>query len=349
MDTTSHSVPFALSSEPPKQKRGQPVQREKKLPKEFEKRCQAASYDTPTATPEETSFRHEHWKKKRAAVAQAIRDTACNPHTIEQFLNCGSDCVVEYSQEEKRYRVVGNCCHNRHCEPCMRAKANLLAMNLQKKVTDSPGKQFRFITLTLRHTDTPLADQIDRLNESFKKLRSTRIWKESQDGGAAIFECKYDRETGMWHPHLHIVAEGYFLDHKNLSDEWYKITKDSFRVDIRAIKSARDAAYYVAKYTSKGTNDDVWADRAVAAEWVRTMRGRRTCATYGTWRGHRLLAKPEKSTGWTKIGTITSIMQAAARGEIWAIRCVDTLRAECQYNPHRQRAKKGTTPPVVVT
>ena len=229
------------------------------------------------------------------------------------------------------------------------AKANLLAMNLQKKVTDSPGKQFRFITLTLKHSDQPLSDQINRLYECFRKLRKSKEWQDTQDGGAAIFECKFDLETNEWHPHLHIVAEGFFLHHRDLSSTWLKITGDSFRVDIRVIKSARDAAFYVAKYTSKGTNDDVWQDREIAAEWVRSMHGRRSCATYGTWRGLKLLEHEPQSGEWTRIGLLTNIVQAAERCEKWAIDCIDCLRRENQYNPHRSRTKKGQAQPVVDT
>ena len=135
--------------------------------------------------------------------------------------------------------------------------------NLKTKVGESPGNQFRFITLTLRHTDTPLADKLDRLTACFKKLRNSKCWKETQTGGAVMIEVKYDRDTGEWHPHLHIVAEGFFLHHQDLSAAWHAITTDSFRVDIRAIKTTKDAAFYVAKYVSKGSNDDVYYTPAI--------------------------------------------------------------------------------------
>ena len=229
----------------------------------------------------------------------------------------------------------------------MKAKANLLAANLKNKIEESPGKQFRFITLTLRHTDTPLAEQLDRLNTCFKKLRNSKCWKETQTGGAVMIEVKYDRETGEWHPHLHIVAEGFFLHHQDLSAAWHAITTDSFRVDIRAIKSARDATFYVAKYVSKGSNDDVYYTPEIAVEWIIAMKGRRTCQSYGTWRGFKLLEHLPDTGEWTKVGSLLSIAQAAADGQEWAIRAIDAIRKDCQYNPHKKRERKTDTLPIV--
>jgi hypothetical protein len=355
-NTTQPAGSFQLDATPPRKKTTAIEKREAKARAEARRqekrrdpRGKVEFVDPPPATTHETDFRHAHWRDKRKRVRQALIDAATGPNQLTAFDNCGAECTVEYCAEEKRYRLKANYCKNRHCEPCMKAKSNLLAMNLQKKVADNPGKQFRFITLTLRHTDEPLAAQLDRLNECFKKLRNSKRWKESQDGGAAIIEVKYNQDTGEWHPHLHIVAEGFFLHHSDLSADWLKITGDSFKVDIRAIKSARDASYYVAKYVSKGTNDQLWYTPHIAEEWVRTMKGRRTCATYGTWRGLKLLEKPPQTGEWKRVDTLDNIARAAARGEEWAIRLIDTLKSDLQYNPHKKRLPKAKPQPTVAT
>lgn len=330
-----------------KRKKPKPHKRERRWTHDEQKFVnQQASRITPIAN-EEQDFRHAHWKDKRRRVLIALKQSGATANSIEAFENCGSDCSVEYCKEKQRYRVRANHCKNRHCEPCMKSKGNLLAANLQKKVQESPGKQFRFITLTLKHTDTPLADQLDRLTACFKKLRNSKCWKETQDGGAVMIEVKYDRETGEWHPHLHIVAEGFFLHHSDLSTAWHGITGDSFRVDIRVIKSAKDAAFYVAKYVSKGSNDDVYYCPEIAVEWIHAMKGRRTCAAYGTWRGFKLLEHLPDTGTWKPIGSLCSIAQAAARGEEWAIGLIDVIRADCQYNPHKKRLPKSPPLPVV--
>lgn len=313
--------------------------------KRQEKRDKENTFYVPSepASPEETEFRHAHWKDKRKRVLQALRDAATGRTTIENFENCGSDCAVEYDQKTQKYRLRANFCKNRHCEPCMKAKANLLTANLQDILEDNTEKQFRFITLTLKHSTEDLGDQLDRLNACFKKLRNSEVWKETQEGGAAMLEVKYNQDTGEWHPHLHIIAEGFFLHHRNLSEAWHKITGDSFRVDVRSIDSAKDASYYVAKYVSKGTNNEVWYTPHIAVEWVTTMRGRRTCTTYGSWRGIKLLAPLEKTGNFVHVARLTEVVRSANRGEQWAISCLDAIKRDLQYNPNRPRKPKAGT------
>jgi hypothetical protein len=356
MDTTQQNGSFQLDPTPPPVKRKKPAAPTETAAAKAARRLQEkrnatlrVNYQSVPASREEEHFRHEHWKDKRRRVLQALKASGTGHHALDAFENCGADCIVEFDKEQQRYRMSANYCHCRHCEPCMKSKSQLLAANLQKAVTDSPNGQFRFITLTLKHTEQPLGEQLDRLNQCFKRLRNSKVWKETQHGGAAMLEVKYSQDTGEWHPHLHIVAEGIFLHHRDLSAAWLAITGDSFKVDIRVIKSARDAAFYVAKYVSKGTNDAVWYTDHIAVEWVTTMRGRRSCATYGTWRGLKLLEHPTDTGEWTKIGTLNEVVRRANEGEEWAIRLIDTLKRDCQYNPHRPRRQKETLPSLVDT
>jgi hypothetical protein len=349
--TTPPATPFQLQQATPPCKprklrpgdKGYQTPSEKAAAKRRQKQ-ETVFYETPQASDHETNFRHAHWKWKRKLVRQALVETATGRNQLDAFDNCGADCTVEYCKETERYRLRATYCKNRNCEPCMKSKSNLLAANLEEMVTDLPGKQFRFITLTLKHADTPLADQLDRLTACFKKLRNHPCWKSTQDGGAVMLEVKWSPDTAEWHPHLHIVAQGFFLAQAELSAAWYAITKDSFKVDIRVIKSPRDAAHYVAKYVSKGINDDVWHNHNARQEWVLSMKGRRICATYGTWRGFKLLAHPETTDAFEPVGSLNNICRCAANNERWAITLLDTLTKELQYNPHRKREKGAKSP-----
>lgn len=354
MATTQENGSFQLDATPPPPRKKPSTIRtetpnEKAARKRAEKQQKDNTYyvDAPPITGEEEDFRHAHWKDKRRRVLTALQSSGTGRTSVDAFMNCGSECVVQYSEEEKRYKLSANLCHSRHCEPCMKAKANLFAANLQKKIADSPGKQFRFITLTLKHTDQPLKEQLDRLTACFRKLRQAKDWKDTQEGGCAIIEVKYSQDTGEWHPHLHIIAEGFFLHHRDLSATWLAITGDSFRVDIRVINSARDAAFYVAKYTSKGTNTEVWYTPHIAVEWICSMKGRRTMTTYGTWRGLKLLEKLPDTGTYKNVATLNEVVRAANRNEKWAIDCLDCLKRDNQYNPNRKRPKKGTLPAIV--
>jgi Replication protein len=272
-------------------------------------------YHVPPSTPYETSFRHSHWKARREKVLAALIDTNQTPATIERFQCCGSQAALQWSESEQRHRVVSNNCHNRHCEPCQKARASKMIANLKARLAEQANGRYRFITVTLKHSATPLVDQIKRLLKSFKALRQTPVWKESQRGGAYILEVKWSEKTREWHPHLHIVAEGDFVRREDLRTAWLHVTGDSHIVDIRKLDSAKDAAHYVGKYVTKGTNVEVWNDADAAQEWITGMKGIRVCGTFGTWRLFKLMANGKQAADWKTVIMIDTMMTRVAAGD----------------------------------
>ena len=297
------------------------------------------------ADPLETTFRHSHWKDKRARVRAILTSCNLNEFKLDAFDQCGSACRVEWSETEQRYRLSANYCHSRHCEPCMRSKANRMAANLKKRLREKPDGRYRFLTLTLRHSKTPLKDQLNRLYESFKKLRNTKFWKESQNGGVAIVEIKRQANSGKWHPHLHIISEGAFIRQAELSAQWQKITGDSKIVDIRALKSGDDAAHYVSKYITKGTSNDVWKDTNAAQEWVISTKGLRTCTTFGKWRGFKLLAIDKSTKDWAKVDSLVNLINRARSGEEHAANLLAILRPPGDADAPGRRPKESPPNP----
>jgi hypothetical protein len=271
------------------------------------------------AHPAETAFRHSFWKEKRAAVRTSLASAGTQPHALDRFDQCGGECIVEYSKEAGKHRLRANYCHSRHCEPCMKAKANKLASNLRARLEAEADGRYRFITLTLQHTNETLTRQIKKLYRGFKNMRSMKEWKNSQRGGAAILECKWNPKTREWHPHLHVVSEGDYLDKHTLSRMWKQATDGSYIVDIRKLDKAKDAAFYVAKYVSKGTNIQVWSDPDAAQEWICSLKGVRTCLTFGTWRGYNLLANKETYTDWKPVYSLMQLFREASAGETAAV------------------------------
>jgi hypothetical protein len=290
-------------------------------------------YEFPIADPEETKFRHGCWQPKRDLVRAALIGVNVSNSALTAFDNCGAQVIVEWSPSEQRYRCRGSYCHCRHCEPCARQKSNIISRNLKAKLEAIPDAEYRFITLSRLHTDAPLAQQIKDLYADFRKLRASPCWKATQTGGSASLEVKwqdpnvlYDgpngtkhRGDGRWHPHLHVIAQGTFLDKRDLSQEWYKATGDSYIVDIKAIKDAAGAAYYVGKYVTKGTSDSVWANPSVAQEWITATKGVRACSTFGTWRGFALTKFVSTTKDWKPIAPLLKIHRAACNGDEWAI------------------------------
>ena len=301
----------------------------------------------PVAEPDELEFRHMNWQAIRTRVRNTLASCGTSTHALDRFDNCGAECLIEWSEEAQRYRLRASYCRCRHCAPCMKAKATLIAGNLRAKLEAGPkddANRFRFITLTLRHTNEPLRDQIDNLYRHFKVLRRSKLWKASQIGGAVTFECKLN-EKGEWHPHLHIISEGQFLKQDRLANEWMRLTDGSFKVDVRIVKNHKDAANYVAKYVGKGCDASVWANADKAQEWVIATKGLRTCATFGTWRGFALLSHDPANTpkDWKPIGLLSRICANARAGSIADSQLLYVLGSALQYDPAGRWSKETTT------
>jgi hypothetical protein len=334
-------------------------------------------------TPDEEWFRHHNWKDKRQRIRAALAAACATPSALEAWDNCGSCCQVEFSKELNRYRIVGSYCHSRHCEPCMKAKAACIIANLRARLKGIKAGQYHFITLTLAHDKTvPLKSQIERLYASYKKLRQTDEWiygqsnadkiqtatqgnpakgikpikrklalehtpKKGQIGGCATLEVKWSVKNG-WHAHLHIISEGSAFTNHRLKDLWYQITGDSWECDCKSLSAEKDVAYYVGKYVTKGTNDEVWDSHEAAIEWIKSIKGVRMCATFGSWRGYRLLQREKEVPGrWTFIASLASICRRARTGDEWAILILMDSLENLQYDPHRKRARKPDTPAIV--
>jgi len=185
------------------------------------------------------------------------------------------------------------------------------------------GKVTRFITLTLRASNTPLTDQIDRLFRSFRALRVDKNLGGKLKGGAAFGEIKIGERSGRWHPHLHVIAEGAFIDQKELSRAWHRITGDSTIVDIKRVDSVERAASYVAKYVTKPADASVFANTELLDEFVCAIAGRRLCSTFGSWRGFCLDAPPPDDVQWITLGSVHSLRLSASDGNVDALRWLE--------------------------
>lgn len=309
-EDTKRKTPRSKHKNTPKTPREKRLSRQKE--RELDRKARDYEQLMNTATPAELQFRHSHWWQRREKVIAAHTLAGWSERKSFNFRNCGAACTVEWSEKEQRHRLRGSYCKNRHCEPCMRAKAGKIRSNLQKRLSEHPGKEHRFITLTLAHTDDTLAAQIKRLYTSFRKLRSTKLWKRSQDGGAFMLEVK--KTDSGWHPHLHIISEGRWINAHELSLQWKTVTGDSFIVDVRMIHRDKDVAGYICKYISKSTSPTVWNNDDDAREWIAASKGVRICSTYGNWRGCKLSEPSEDPGDWEKIGELADLINRARAG-----------------------------------
>lgn len=230
---------------------------------------------------------------------------------LERFRQCGASLRLRIHRNEN-----GACddakltcfqCHDRFCQPCQRGVATRVRDQMKSLIHPADT---RFITLTLRHSLTPLRDQIDRLLRSYKQLRRKNLWTEAVTAAAAFLEVKMGRDQ-KWHPHLHIIAVGHYMPHKNLSETWHAITGDSSIVHIEKIDNTDHAAIYVTKYLTKPIEHALYQDDAHLDEAILALKGRRMIITSGAWSKLKLRHqdKTADESGWENAPSLDTLFK----------------------------------------
>lgn len=270
----------------------------------------------------ESCFRHSGWAARRLQVFKSLLRTGTRSNRLDRFCNCGSGVWGEVNEAGTDARLRCNTCNDRWCIPCQNTRAKIIVGNVTKLMQ---GRICRFITFTLRHSNTPLNDQITRLYQSFVKLRHREVWKDNVTGGAAFFEAKLGERDGLWHPHLHVLVEGKFFPHAELSAAWHAVTGDSSIVFIEPVRDREGTASYVTKYVTKPADSSVFAVPDRLDELVCALRGRRLCTTFGSWRGEKLEEVPDDGVKWRALGPLDTLKNRAREGDADAIRWLEVL------------------------
>lgn len=111
-------------------------------------------------------------------------------------------------------------------------------------ITDDPNLVPYLMTITVKD-GLDLKERTNHITKHFRSFMKRRHFKnrgneaEKIKGAVWSFEIKRGSGSGLWHPHVHVLV---LVDIRNLlsqnlvSNEWYKLTGDSFIVDIRPIK-----------------------------------------------------------------------------------------------------------------
>lgn len=265
--------------------------------------------DMPAPLADDTPYqarvhRTQHHLRRRivaACLADADRDD--DPRWIDEvhpsrrvatrISDCCRTAAVWQSEDTGALRVEQARCNHRFCPRCsvMRAWELECCVREAVKEVDSP----MFLTLTMQSREDPLKDQIARLVACARRMRQRKQWQKHIKGGVQVIETTYNANTGLWHPHLHILADATYWKQKALSREWLAVTEDSRIVDVRRVHSQAQAAKYIAKYTAKGADvEKVPPDRI--PEWIHAMRGVRLAQTFGTLHGVKTRRQKERST-----------------------------------------------------
>lgn len=204
-------------------------------------------------------------------------------------------------------RVRANHCNLRWCPLCARSKSWIYSQQLIPWLNSA--RYPKFLTLTAKHREDDLRDQIDDLYDAFKRLRRRSIFKKNVFGGVWFFQIVKSSKTQAWHPHIHILIDSKYIKQQTLSDEWLSVTGDSFIVDIRAVKDKKKAIEYASRYVARPMSLRGLSDTEML-ELFDSFHNRRLCGAFGSARGISFNAKNLDQSGeWVKIGTYESVMR----------------------------------------
>jgi len=296
----------------------------------------------PALTPVQ-AFRHSGWATRRAATWTALLLAQVGRSREDRYAECGSIAwVMAAADGSPQYRIATNRCRDRFCEACAGERRRQVARNLHHWLqarhpigSFRPGQYpVRFLTLTLKSSEAPLAETISRLCNCFNRLRRRRPFTDLISGGLMFLEIKRGRSSGLWHPHLHVLVEGKYIPQKLLSDHWLAITGDSFIVHVEALSSPAKAVSYVAKYSGKALDASVWRNSDHLVEAIKALAGRRSFQTFGDWKSLDLSKDLSAHIQWVAIASLGEILAAEKAHDLDACRIMRHLRGEPIHAPN---------------
>lgn len=169
-------------------------------------------------------------------------------------------------------------CKDRFCEVCgpgRRFRVQEKIKYLINRAQNPPGYFLAMITVSLPNS-LHLGEGIRNLQKSFRRLRSTKLWKSSIRGGLYVIEIK--GSAGNWHPHIHAIVEQKYISWRLFRDKWKSLT-GATAFHVQKIPSGQ-AAKYITKYISKPP-----IEPSALAEVSEELRHVRLFQPFGLWHG----------------------------------------------------------------
>jgi len=212
---------------------------------------------------------------------------------LKRLQSCGDYLVFRHywTVDEVKLHGARLCCQHLLCPLCaIRRGSKALKAYLDRwEVIRAEKPSLRPFLVTLTVKDGPdLAERFQHLKRAQRELwmRKHRRRGSVLDGVAGAvwsYEVKRGNGSGLWHPHLHMIALAEVQpDQVELAREWQSITGDSFIVDVRPISSDDPASGFIEvfKYAVK-FSDQPPADTLHAYQ---TLRGKNLLASSGCFR-----------------------------------------------------------------
>ena len=288
--------------------------------------AQQLTVEVPFAWHPAQEWRFRGCREERERWLRLLPRMGLNQKAVRKFAECGQGAWLQHSESRGVTRVVSKTCRSRACPICRATLATQLQHRLDFALPAGTGKNLRLITLTMKHTSRPLREQLDFLRASFRRLRQRVFWRSHVRYGYGIIEIAYNNKAKQWHPHLHVIAHGKWMEQKRLAHAWAEVTHGSRIVDIRAIRNRQKAVSYVLKYMNKGPEERVLASDERMLEWWEGVRGGRLFLKFG----HEIAPLPTRlddgfPNDWEWVEPLTALLRRVEAGSPSAQETLENL------------------------
>jgi len=216
--------------------------------------------------------------------------------------HCGHWLVFRhyYTVDKVRLHAADFCKKHTLCPLCaIRRGAKYLKAYMDKLavvLAEQPGLKAYMVTLTVVDGED-LSERFKHLRDAMKRMSQARrdhlkapaknrhVEFAKALGGVHSIEAKRGKNSGLWHPHVHMVWLCHEApDQAKLSSEWRDLTGDSFIVDVRPFYDQDDVVsgfMEVFKYALK------FSELPLADNWhaYEVLGGKRLVDSFGLLRG----------------------------------------------------------------
>ena len=213
-----------------------------------------------------------------------------------KIANCASYLVFKHYYTENKVILNGmkTCQEQLLCPFCAIRRGGKYVKAYREKVEavkqSDPNLKLYFVTLTVKDGES-LQERYNHLVKAERRYKQQRrdalkgqkfVEYAKALGGVGSVEFKRGKNSGLWHPHMHMIWLCYEApDAYKLSQEWEGLTGDSFIVDVRPMHGEIDGFLETFKYALK------FSDLPLADNWeaFQKLKGKRLINSFGVLRG----------------------------------------------------------------
>lgn len=232
------------------------------------------------------SIHERHWDTRQLIIA-ALNDsyyTRQKKHA-RRLAQCADGAALYVHPTQGHVSPWLSRCGSRLCPFCARKRSAAAASQIFSAITIM--RQPRMIVLTVKSTEAPLAEQLVALRHAFARLRRYKLWHDRVTGGIYTIEITRNAQTGLFHPHVHIIYDGQYIPQSGLRKAWHKATGGAEIVWISKLRERQNAANELAKYIGKPQGVKDWPNQAIREHEAAT-RNQRLLHTFGSLHGRHV-------------------------------------------------------------